>query len=221
MQRKTLLYATTNPGKVMEVHKYLQRYGIPLVSPAQLGLTTAVEETGQTLEENARLKVQAYLGCAPDVVVMGDDTGVEIEALQGEPGIHVRRWKDHTTPLSDQEVIDYCMQRLRHVPAAQRGAQFRTVLALGIPDRAIEYFEGVLRGVIVETPAPLKIPGFPFETLFYVPEWGRLLGDVHDLPMAEKLQQGYLTHRERALAQAIPCLQELCSDITHGHQSPI
>ena len=69
MLMKTLLYATTNPGKVMEVRKYLQSYDIPLVSPLQLGLTIEVEETGQTLEENAMLKVQAYLDQVPDMVV--------------------------------------------------------------------------------------------------------------------------------------------------------
>jgi len=211
MHTKTLLYATTNPGKVMEVRKYLQSYSISLVSPTQLGLTIAVEETGQTLEENARLKVQAYRDRAPDLVVLGDDTGVEIDALHGEPGIHVRRWKDHTTRLSDQEVITYCLERLQNVPAGQRGAQFRTVLALATPDGSIEYFAGILRGMIAEDPAPLKIPGFPFETLFYVPEWGKLLGAVHDLTIEEKLQQGYLSHRERALQRAIPRLQTLLS----------
>jgi len=211
MKTKTLLYATTNPGKVMEVGKYLQSYGIPLVSPPQLGLTMEVEETGQTLEENAMLKVRAYLERAPDMVVLGDDTGVEIDALSGEPGIHVRRWKDHTTRLSDQEVINYCLERLHNVPSGQRGAQFRTVLALATPDGPIEYFAGILRGIIATDPAPLNIPGFPFETLFYVPEWGQLLGAVHDLTIEEKLRPGYLTHRECALQQAIPRLQDLLS----------
>ena len=65
--------------------------------------------------------------------------------------------------------------------------------------------------MIAEDPAPLKIPGFPFETLFYVPEWGKLLGAVHDLTIEEKQQQGYLSHRERALQRAIPRLQTLFS----------
>jgi XTP/dITP diphosphohydrolase len=215
-ETKTLLYATTNPGKVLEVRKYLQSYGIPLVAPAELGLTIAVEETGQTLEENAILKAQAYRDHAPHLLVLADDTGVEIDALNGEPGIHVRRWKDHTTPMSDQAIIDYCLERLHHVPSTQRGAQLRTVLALRLPDGSMELFEGRLRGVITETPAPLTIPGFPFETLFYVPEWDKLLGDVHTLSIDAKLQQGYLTHRERALHQAIPRLQALLSNSQPG-----
>ena len=142
---QTLLYATTNPGKLMEVSKHLGPHGIVLVSPTQVGMAIEVEETGQTLEENAVLKVKAYLERVPNLVVMADDTGVEIDALGGDPGIHVRRWRDKQTPLSDQGVIDYCMERMRGVPTGQRGAQFRTVIAIGVPGGAIELFDGVLR----------------------------------------------------------------------------
>jgi XTP/dITP diphosphohydrolase len=205
-----LLYATTNPGKLFEVRKYLATCDIDLVSPVQVGITSEVEETGQTLEENARLKVMAYLARVSNMIVMADDTGVEIDALHGEPGIHVRRWKDHHTPLSDQAVIDYCIERLRGVPKGQRGAQFRTVIALGRPGGTIECFDGILRGEIVETPAPLKLPGFPFETMFYVPEWGKLLGDIHELSL--EARRGYLTHRERAVQKALPRLQAFLSE---------
>lgn len=211
-----LLYATTNPGKLREVSKYLATYGIGLVSPTQAGVVIEVEETGYTLEENALLKAQAYLQRVSNMVVMADDTGVEIDALHGEPGIHVRRWKDQRTPLSDQAVIDYCLERLRGIPKAQRGAQFRTVIALAMPDRSIDLFDGILRGEIAETPAPLRIPGFPFETLFYVPEWSRLLGEVHDLSLEEKVQRGYLTHRERAVQKTLPRLQALCGRAPTG-----
>jgi XTP/dITP diphosphohydrolase len=209
MQTKTLLYATSNPGKVLEVRKYLQAQGIPLLAPIDIGLHLEVAENGQTLEENAALKAQAYAQQVPPMVVLADDTGVEIDALHGEPGIHVRRWRDGRTSMRDQDIIAYCLERLRNVPAAQRGAQFRTVLALGLPEGRMEYFSGVLRGIIMETPAPLTIPGFPFETLLYIPEWGQLLGAVHHLPIEEKIRQGYLTHRERALQHALPRLREL------------
>lgn len=204
-----LLYATTNPGKIMEVSKHLAAYGLTLLAPAQVGLTLDVEETGTTLEDNAVLKAEAYRALAPDLVVMADDTGVEIDALHGEPGIHVRRWHDKRTAMSDEAIITYCMDRMQGIPSAQRGAQMRTVIALGIPGGGVELFDGTLRGTIVETPAALRYPGFPFETLFYVPAWGQLLGDIHALSAEEKLRQGYLTHRERAIQKALPRLQEL------------
>jgi XTP/dITP diphosphohydrolase len=215
--KPTLLYATTNPGNLMEVSRHLEPYGVTLVSPAQVGIAIEVEETGQTLEANAILKARAYLERVPDRVVMADDTGVEIDALDGEPGIHVRRWKDKTTALRDQEVIDYCIERLHGIPRAQRGAQFRTVIALGIPGGGIELFDGILRGTIVETPAPLRFAGFPFEALFYIPEWGNLLGDIHALSTDEKRQKRYLTHRERAVQKAIPRLQSLLAAARAGN----
>ena len=138
---------------------------------------------------------------------MADDTGVEIDALHGEPGIHVRRWRDRTTPMSDQDSINDGMARMQGIPQARRGAQFRTVIALGSPGGALELFDGILRGDIVQTPAPRNIPGFPFETMFFIPEWGKLLGDIHTFSLDEKLRQGYLTHRERAVHRAVPRLR--------------
>jgi XTP/dITP diphosphohydrolase len=111
--------------------------------------------------------------------------------------------------MSDQAIIEYCMARMQGIPPAQRGAQFRTVIALASPSGAVELFDGILRGAIVETPAPLNIPGFPFEAIFYIPEWGKLLGDIHTFSIDEKLGQGYLTHREQAVAKAVPRLREL------------
>jgi XTP/dITP diphosphohydrolase len=211
-----VLYATANPGKVLEVRKYLQHFAIALLSPNDIGVTIEVAETGQTLEENAALKAKAYLSQVLHTVVLADDTGVEIDALHGEPGIHVRRWRDRSTPMSDQAIIDYCMERLQGIPQAQRGAQFRTVIALGSPGGAIELFDGILRGEIVTTPAPLNIPGFPFEAIFFISEWGKLLGDIHTLSMDDKLRQGYLTHRERAIRNAVPRLRELLSQAANG-----
>lgn len=207
-----LLYATSNPGKLMEVGKHLTPCGITVVSPAELGIEIEVDETGDSLEANASLKATAYLDRAfgwPDLIIMADDTGIEIDALNREPGIHVRRWQDKQTPMSDQAIIDYCLDRMRDIPPSQRGAQFRTVIAVGIPGGSIECFDGILRGEILTSAAPLNYAGLPFETLFYISEWGKLLGDVHDLSADQKSQLGYLTHRERAIQKALPRLREL------------
>lgn len=215
-----VFYATTNPGKIFEVGKHLKQFGIKLVSPMDLGLTLDVEETGQTLEENAMLKTKAYLEAEVTDLVMADDTGIEIDALDGEPGIHVRRWRDKKTRMTDEEIIAYCLKRMRGVPRNKRTAQFRTVIALGIPkglalhpqgqalsDNSIELFEGTLQGVILEKPAPLRIEGFPFESLFYIPEWKKVLGEIHQLPAEKK--RHLLTHRERAVEKAMPRIRSL------------
>ncbi len=209
---RRLLYATTNPGKLMELRALLAPHGIPVHSPQEIGLTLDVAEDGDTLEANAAAKTRAYLRhVGADFVVVGDDTGVEIDALNGAPGIRVRRW-DGSERMSDEAIIAYCLEQMRGVPPVQRGAQFRTVFALGAADAEIVYFAGTLRGVILEQADPLRIEGFPFESIFYVPEWEMLLGKLHTLPAERKV--GYLTHRERALRQALPHLRTLLAQRT-------
>lgn len=203
----TLLYATGNPGKVMELRKIVEGFGLEIVAPAEIGLALDVPEDGASLEANAAAKASAYLErlADPDVIVLGDDTGVEIDALGGEPGIHVRRWIGR--PMTDQEILDHCLARMAHVPPGARGAQFRTVFAVGQVGRPVALFDGTLRGEILSEPDPLRIDGFPFESIFYVPEWQRVLGQVYDLPPAQKTC--CVTHRERALRNALPYIRRL------------
>jgi XTP/dITP diphosphohydrolase len=204
---KEVLYATNNPGKVIEISKLLNHYGIKVVSPKDLGIDLDVSETGNSLEENSSLKAKAYLLESNGRIVLSDDTGLEIDALNGEPGIHVRRWRDGKTKMTDEEIIQYCLQKMHGIPQEQRGAQFRTVLALALPNGTTEMFEGTLRGEILENPAPIRIEGFPFESLFFIPEWNMILGEVHQLEAGQK--KGRLNHRERALQKAIPRIKEL------------
>lgn len=172
------------------------------------GINLDVPETGNSLEENATLKAKAFSELRKDLLVLSDDTGLEIDALHGEPGIHVRRWKDHQTRMSDQEIITYCLDKMKGVPPDQRGAQFRTVLALKIPNQEkIELFEGILRGRILEEASTFRVEGFPFESLFFVSEWNLLLGDARQLPVEDK--QHLLNHRERALNKAVQRIKEL------------
>ncbi|MCD4686466.1 MAG: non-canonical purine NTP pyrophosphatase [Anaerolineae bacterium] len=204
---RQLLYATLNPGKLMEIRALLHPEGIDILAPGDVGLDLDVVEDGTTLEANAAAKARAYMQHLGDnIVVLGDDTGVEIDALDGAPGIHVRRW-DGSARMTDEAIIAYCLDKLHGVPTAQRGAQFRTVFAIGVPGGELAFYDGVLRGVILEEPDPLRIQGFPFEALFYVPEWAILLGKVHQLPPEQK--RAYVTHRERALRRALPYVRGL------------
>ncbi|WP_162909461.1 non-canonical purine NTP pyrophosphatase [Aggregatilinea lenta] len=207
---RRLLYATSNPGKIMEIRALMERFDLDLLAPQDVGLDLDVLEDGTTLEENARLKARGYLDALAaqgrtDLVVMADDTGLEIDALGGEPGIHVRRWAGYL--MTDQEIIDLCLAKLARVPLDRRGAQFRTVIAIGLPDEPLALFDGTLRGVIQEQPDALRIEGFPFEALFFVPEWGVLLGRIHQLPAEQKA--AFVTHREHAVRRALPAIRAL------------
>ncbi|MEI8067900.1 MAG: non-canonical purine NTP pyrophosphatase [Candidatus Shapirobacteria bacterium] len=208
---KKLFYATNNPGKKFEISRHLLHHGIKVVTPDECGIDLDVEESGSSLEENATLKAKAYVDLVSDKLILADDTGLEIDALGGEPGIHVRRWKDGKSRLTDQELIDYCLEKMKGVPVEKRGAQFRTVLALDVPGKGIEIFEGILRGYILEEASVMRVEGFPFESLFFVPEWNMLLGDARQLPVEKK--QHLLNHRERAIEKAIPRIRELLEEV--------
>ncbi len=204
---KELLYATNNPGKVIEISKLLNFNGVKVFCPKDLGIELDIPETGKTLEENATLKVEGFWEAIDNKLILADDTGLEIDALGGEPGIHVRRWRNGKTKMTDQEIIDYCLEKMKGIPLEKRGAQFRTVLALGQPNGTIETFDGILRGIILEKPSNIRVDGFPFESLFFVTEWNMLLGEQHHLKAEEKGEK--LNHREKALQKAIPRIKEL------------
>ena len=204
--KHALLYATSNTGKIFEVSRHLQPLGLEVVSPQDLNVEVAVEETGSTLEENALIKARAYRELAPDHIIMADDTGLEIDALGGEPSVFVRRWRDHVHEMTDEEIIAYTLERMADVPVDRRGAQFRTVMALIFPDGREVMVDGILRGEIKpEWQREVHIPGLPFEGLFYVPEWGHLLGETRLMDHEEK--KDFLSHRERAAEKVRELLQ--------------
>ncbi|GAB4027911.1 MAG: XTP/dITP diphosphatase [Candidatus Microgenomates bacterium] len=199
----TILYATTNPGKFEEAERHFSAHGYRLSSPEMLGISQLVEETGQSLEENAVLKAEAYIPyVSSDTIVIGDDTGIEIDALGGEPGIKVRRWLGY--PMTDQEIIDYTLKRLKKVTQQKRTAQFRTVLAIAQKGRATVVVDGVLRGSILTAPIGRMREGMPFWQIFYIPELKMTLGQFHSKSI--KYQLIHPTHREKAIATAVTYL---------------
>lgn len=203
-----IVYATTNPGKFSEVQKLFAGHGITIKSAADYHVDIDVEETGTTLEENAILKAEAYRDAInEDVIVLGDDTGLEIDALGGEPGIKVRRWKGYK--MTDDEIIAYAVERLKDVPDEKRTAQFRTVIAVAKRGLLTKTFVGILPGKIVAKPHDFREEGLPFQPLFFSTEYHQMLYQIHSLPTADKIAQHIVTHRERAITLSLPYLQSL------------
>jgi XTP/dITP diphosphohydrolase len=188
----TIAFATNNPGKLEEIRALAKKFNVTILSPSDLKLKINVNEDGSDYADNALLKMQALLAQITDkqIWVVGDDSGLEIDALDGAPGIHTRRWAGYE--MSDQEIVDYTLQSLKGLPKAQRSAHFISVVALAKPGTPPKIFKGVVDGYILEH-QDKKIssqPGLPFRTLFYTDE-GRHLG--HDLNSAN--------HREKAFTQ--------------------
>lgn len=203
---KNIIYATTNPGKFEMVQKICAHHGINIKNLVDFGIDIDVEEVGETLEENAKIKAVAYAKLLPpDCIVIADDTGVEIDALGGEPGIKVKRWKGYN--MADEEIIQYCLERMKGVPVGERGAQFRTVLAVASRDSQVKYFDGILRGEILLEPLPARREGMPFWPIFFIPQLKMTLGQFHDQPIV--FQVAHPTHRELAVIKLLAFLATL------------
>lgn len=123
-----LLIASRNEGKIQSLLRYCDDCGLETATLKDFPNLGDVEETGETHIENARLKARAYYELT-GIPALSDDAGLEIDALGGEPGIKSRRWRDGKTEMTDWEMIDYTLERLRGVPSEQRTARLVTALS--------------------------------------------------------------------------------------------
>lgn len=200
--RADVLVATSNPGKAEEIIRTLAFFGVKAqIWDADWGPTPDVAETGTTLEENARLKVEAFRTLKPGMIVIADDTGVFIDALNGAPGIHTRRWRDGQTAMTDHEIVKYALEKMEGVPTDRRQAVFRTSVAVSFPGESkVRLYEGELSGIVTDRELPIVMPGLPFERIFTVPDSQLSLADYHSIPIQDRPE--HLTHREIAIAKS-------------------
>ena len=197
MQPKLLL-ATNNQAKVREYKSLLSDLHYELVTLAEQGITTIVDEVGESLEENARLKA-TVLAAKSQLLTLADDSGLEVDALGGEPGRLSARYAGENA--SDEERIDYLLVRLNGVPREKRTARFRCVIAIAIPDGKVEFCSGECQGLI--TFAPRGEHGFGYDPVFYLPELDKTMAE---LPLALKNQ---VSHRGQAARQVYQVLERL------------
>lgn len=161
-----LLVATLNPGKVREIARALTPAGIHIVGLDYLHDKTPVEETGSTFEENARLKAEGY-SLRTELTVLADDSGLEVDALDGAPGVESARYGG--PDLDDEGRNRLLVEALRGVSdPAKRTARFRCVLAVARRGRTLATFLGVIEGRILEEPRGSN--GFGYDPLFFHPD---------------------------------------------------
>jgi XTP/dITP diphosphohydrolase len=198
-----LLIASENPGKLVEIRAILQGMPIRLVSPGDLGLRLDVAETGQTYAENAGLKARAYAQ-AGRMAALGDDSGLEVAALDGGPGLYSHRFspKPHA---SDADRRAYLLEQLagKPVPPGMAGwpAAFRCTVAVATPEGDLRFAEGTCPGVII--PDERGMGGFGYDPIFYLPELGQTMAEL-DMEVKNRV-----SHRGRAVLAAEPILREI------------
>jgi len=192
-----LLVATNNPGKVKEYKELLAGLSLELTYPAQEGLDIEVAETGGSFAENARLKATAYAR-ASGLLTLADDSGLEVDALDGEPGIRSARYAGRGA--SDEERYRLLLEKLQEVPWEERTARFRCVIAVAMPEGQIHTAEGACEGIIAF--APKGKHGFGYDPVFYFQEYGMTMAE---LPLETKNR---ISHRARAAQRVREILEE-------------
>ena len=189
---KIIILATGNPGKVRECAAVLTPAGFTVFGLDALADTTPVEETGATFEANARLKADSYSLRTP-YPVLADDSGLEVDALGGEPGVLSARYGG--PDLTDPERCTAVLEALARVSDDKRTARFRCVLAIAEGGRTIATFDGVVEGTILR--APRGANGFGYDPIFFHPPSGRAFAE---LTRAEKER---VSHRGEALRKFV------------------
>ena len=171
MQR--ILIATSNPGKLRDFAGAATAHGIEITGIPDFASLPPVVEDGQTFEANARKKAEGYSQYVPGEIVVADDSGLEVDALHGAPGVHSARYAADQPHLADENTDDEAnnsrvLRELRKVPSEKRTGRFVCVLAAARDGKTLAVFRGAAEGMILD--APRGTNGFGYDPLFYFPK---------------------------------------------------
>ena len=183
-----IIFATGNEGKMKEVRMILEDLGLPVLSLKDAGITADVEENGKTFEENSQIKAKAIMELT-GALVLADDSGLEVDALDKEPGIYSARYMGHDTSyhIKNQNIID----RLEGKVGEERSARFVCAIAAAFPDGRVLIIRGTMEGQIGYEEKGEN--GFGYDPIFYLPEYQCYSAE---LSLEEKNK---LSHRGKAL----------------------
>jgi len=195
------LVATNNRGKLREYGELLKGIPFELTTLSEQGITEEVEETASSLKQNAIHKAITYAKLG-GLTAMADDSGLEVDALGGEPGPLSRRYAGDN--VSDTERNDYLLAKLRNVPREKRTARFRCVIAIAMPEGKVKTCEGVCEGIIAFDAKGSG--GFGYDPIFYLPELDKRMAE---LSLAEKNR---ISHRAKAAQKARRILERLAKN---------
>lgn len=196
-----LVLATRNAGKVRELVSLLGPLGVEVASLADYAGLPDIPEDGETFEANAVFKAREVARLTGQIA-LADDSGLEVDALGGAPGVHSARFAGE--PKDDAANNAKLLRLLEGVPPEKRTARFRCVVALATPEGEVYTAEGVSEGVILDRPRGEN--GFGYDPLFYVPDLGRTFAEL-DMAVKNKV-----SHRGRAFAQVAGMVRRLIGE---------
>lgn len=185
---KQIIFATGNAGKMREIREIMADTGAEILSMKEAGLTADIEENGSTFEENAIIKAKAIAALTDDIV-LADDSGLEVDYLNKEPGVYSARYlgEDTSYEIKNQAILD----RLAGVPKEKRTARFVCAIAAAMPDGEVLVTRETIEGYIGDKPAGNG--GFGYDPIFYVDEYGCSTAELTEE------QKNEVSHRGKAL----------------------
>jgi len=193
-----ILLATSNPGKIEEYRFLLHGISYQINTLAEQGITELVSESGNSYEQNARLKAITYANLS-QMITIADDSGLEVDALGGEPGVQSARFAGEKA--TDADRIGLLLAKLNSIPWEKRTAHFKCVIAIVTPEGQLELCTGECHGIIA-----LKAKGqngFGYDPIFYIPDANTTMAE---LPFEIKNQ---ISHRAQAAQKAKQVLKRL------------
>ncbi len=178
---RRVLIATSNPGKLRDFAGAAAGHGIEIAGLPNFSSLPLVVEDGLTFEDNARKKAEEYSRHAKDEIVVADDSGLEVDALNGAPGVHSARYaadEPHTAEANTDDEANNArlLRELKDVPFAKRTIRFICVLAAARDGKTLATFRGVAEGIILD--APQGNNGFGYDPLFYFPQIGKTFAEL-------------------------------------------
>ena len=196
---KKLLIATTNPGKLREYLDFLSDMPVQLLSLNDVGIIDDVEETGKNYEENSQMKALFYAKKS-GLPSIADDGGIEIEALNNEPGIRSRRWLGHNS--TDQDLVNHMIKVSKQLPENNRRAVFKLIVSLALPNGKVYSQYGEVKGIIAKKPHLKLLQGYPYRSFFYLP---KLKKYYHESELTKEEMKKY-NHRYKAINKLKPII---------------
>ena len=193
-----LLLATTNRGKINEYLSLLKGIPFKMVTPVEEGMHIDVEENYSSMEENATHKAVTFAS-ASGLIALADDSGLEVDALGGEPGVRSARYAGDNA--SDAERVAYLLDKMKDIPAEKRAARFKCVIAIALPSGNVETCSGECRGII--NFEPRGVNGFGYDPVFFIPELNKTMAEL-----TPELKNK-ISHRARAAQKAYRVLEQI------------
>ena len=169
-----VVLASKNKHKLEEISQITQKFGIELVLQSELGVDIDVEENGTTFEENSFIKAEAVMK-ATGLPALADDSGIAVDALNGEPGIYSARY-GFDESLDDWGRLLLLLKNTEHVPDGQRQTQFVCVITMVTPDAQVIQARGEIHGELLR--APVGENGFGYDPIFYYPPYGKSTAEM-------------------------------------------